>query len=59
MERLRNIAFEAVIGVGGTGAHPEKQGISYKVHVPTCAHAGRYIQCFVTYRVYLATTSVG
>ena len=31
MGRLRNMAFDAVIGVGGTGAQPEAQGISYKI----------------------------
>jgi hypothetical protein len=32
MGRLRNMAFDAVIGVGGTGAQPEAQGISYKIN---------------------------
>ena len=31
MGKLRSIAFDAVIGIGGTGAQPEEQGISYKV----------------------------
>jgi hypothetical protein len=32
MGRLRKTAFEAVIGIGGIGAEPEAQGISYKVN---------------------------
>jgi hypothetical protein len=30
--KLRNIKFDAVVGIGGTGPQPDEQGISYKVN---------------------------